>query len=345
MNTIDRPPLAEPRALPRREGANSLNPFGAGEVSTAVRSNGLISVEQQRAVAEVQARMIIARANPRDPIRAVEAILNDCTRPTLAEHAVYEYARGGTDIRGPTIRLAEAIAQRWGNIASGIKEISRHGEYSECVAYAWDLESGYYDERQFQIHHWRDTRQGGYAVTDERDIYELIANFGQRRKRAVLLTVIPGDVVEAALEQCERTMTARADTSPEAVARLIAAFAEFGVNPAQIETRIQRRLDAIRPAQVVQLRNIYNSLRDGMSEAGDWFGEAASASLAPDQGTAGEGAQQSPRQVPAAPQDGRRRRRASTAAPAAESAPSTPQAAPAAAETAASPRRRVQFDL
>jgi hypothetical protein len=50
------------------------------------------------------------------------------------------------------------------------------------------LETGYYDERQFQVRHWRDRKQGGgYQLTDERDIYELIANFGQRRKRAVLL--------------------------------------------------------------------------------------------------------------------------------------------------------------
>jgi hypothetical protein len=276
--------------------------------------------------------------------------LNDCTRPTLADAAIYQYSRGGTDIRGPSIRLAEAIAQRWGNIASGIKEIARHGEYSECVAYAWDLESGFYDERQFQVRHWRDRREdrgGGYIVTDERDIYELIANFGQRRKRAVLLTVIPGDVAEAALEQCERTMTARADTSPEAISRLVAAFAEFGVTPAQIETRIQRRLDAIRPAQVVQLRKIYNSLRDGMSEPGDWFGEAAPVSAGPDQGAAGEDARQSPRQAPPAPQEPRRRRRASTAAAEPQdppTRPAEPEAPPPATEAPAQ-RSRVQFDL
>ena len=72
------------------------------------------------------------------------------------------------------------------NIASGIKETLRSGEYSERVAYAWDLDSRYYDERQFQVRHWRDTQKGGYPLTDERDLYELIANFGQRRKRAVL---------------------------------------------------------------------------------------------------------------------------------------------------------------
>ena len=261
--TANRPALVPPR---------DANPFSAGEIAANAGGNrGIVAVEAQRAIAEVQARMIIARANPRDPIRAMEKLLNDCTRPTLADHAIYQYARGGTDIRGPSIRLAEAIAQRWGNIASGIKEMSRSGEYSECIAYAWDLESGYYDERQFQVRHWRDTKLGGYALQDERDIYELIANFGQRRKRAVLLTVIPGDVTEAALEQCERTMQAAADVSPEGIKKLADAFAEFGVSQAQIEARIQRRLEAMRPAQVVALRKIFTSLRDGMSEPLDWF--------------------------------------------------------------------------
>jgi hypothetical protein len=268
------PQLVDPRAE-RVERAD--NPF-AGDVAVRPASGGaVVAIEQQRAIAEVQARMLIARANPRNPLRAVEQILNDCTRPTLAEKATFEYARGGTNISGPTIRLAEAIAQRWGNIASGIKELSRQNGYSECVAYAWDLESGYYDERQFQIRHWRDTKGGGYALSDERDIYELIANFGQRRKRAVLLTVIPGDVVEAAQDQCERTMRAGAEVTPEGIRKLVEAFATFGVEPPQIEARIQRRLDAIRPAQVVQLRKIYNSLNDGMSTAADWFDPIAEA--------------------------------------------------------------------
>jgi hypothetical protein len=293
--TSTRPALVPPR---------DANPFSSGEIAANAGGNrGIVAVEAQRAIAEVQARMWIARANPRDPIRAMEKLLNDCTRPTLADHAIYQYARGGTDIRGPSIRLAEAIAQRWGNIASGIKEMSRSGEYSECVAYAWDLESGYYDERQFQVRHWRDTKSGGYQLQDERDIYELIANFGQRRKRAVLLTVIPGDVTEAALEQCERTMQAAADVSPEGVKKLLEAFAEFGVSPAQIEARIQRRLDAVRPAQVVALRKIFTSLRDGMSEPLDWFEIirpplAEAAAPAPQQG-----------EVAAAPRRGRGRPR------------------------------------
>jgi hypothetical protein len=246
------------------------NPFGASS-APAVQMTGLVSVEQQRSVAEVQARMIIARANPRNPIASMDAILRDCTRVTLAKGALYQYARGGASVSGPSIRLAEAMAQRWGNIASGIKEISRSDGYSECVAYAWDLETGYYDERQFQVRHWRDTKGGGYRLTDERDIYELVANMGQRRKRAVLLTVIPGDVQEAAVKQCEDTLNTNADTSPEALQRMVGAFGHFGVTKEMIEKRCQCRVEAIRPAQVVQLSNIYQSVQDEMSSAADWF--------------------------------------------------------------------------
>jgi hypothetical protein len=253
------------------------NPFANDVAVVQPMIGALANAEQQRAIAEIQARMIIARSNPRDPIRAMDHIINDCSRPTLAATALYAYARGGIDITGPTIRLAESIARRWGNIASGIKEISRTKGNSECVAYAWDLETGYYDERQFQIRHWRDVKvsaknpRGGYPITDERDIYELIANLGQRRKRAVLLTVIPGDVVEAAVEACEATLHATADLSSDSLKKLADAFAAYGVNQAMIEVRIQRRLDSIRPAQVVQLRKIYASLKDGLSEASDWF--------------------------------------------------------------------------
>lgn len=262
--TLDRPPLL---AAPR-----SANPFG--EVAATARSgrgDGLVAVESTRMRAEIEARMVVAHHMPRDPIRAMEAILNDCCRPSLAEQAVYQYARGGTDIRGPSIRLAEAMAQRWGNLQSGFREIARHDGYSEIIAYCWDLQTGYYDERQFQVRHWRDTRQGGYQISDERDIYEAIANQAQRRKRAVILSVLPGDLVEAALEQCEKTMTAAADISAEGIKKLVAAFAEFHVTAPQIEARIQRRLDAIRPAQVVMLRKIFTSMKDGMSEVADWF--------------------------------------------------------------------------
>lgn len=42
-------------------------------------------------------------------------------------------------------------------------------------------------------------------LTDSRDIYEATANFGARRMRACILGVIPGDVVDMAVNECKET--------------------------------------------------------------------------------------------------------------------------------------------
>jgi hypothetical protein len=246
----------------------------------------------QREVAEIQTAYMIAKRFPRDPIQAMDRILNACARPTLAEVAIYEYARGGTKIDGPSVRLAEALAQAWGNLNAGVTILSSRTGESECIAYAVDLESGYREERRFTVKHWRDTKNGGYAIKDERDIYELAANMGARRKRACILAVIPGDVVEAAVSQCSLTLATKMEVTPERLKSLLEKFSEFGVTQEQIEGRIQRRLDAMTPALMVGLGKVYNSMKDGMSKPSDWFGAAAGAdgpdpSDAPSKGTAG----------------------------------------------------------
>jgi hypothetical protein len=248
------------------------NFFAASEaVARPSGSSMLAEATVQREVAEIQARMLIARRFPRDPIKALDRILNACSRPSLAEVAVYQYARGGSNIDGPSIRLAEALAQCWGNISMGVTIVASDGNKSECIAYARDDETGLYDEKRFTVKHWRDTKQGGYAIKDERDIYELASNMAARRKRACILAVIPGDVVEAALEQIEVTMKAKMEITPELIASLLASFEKFGITKEQIEKRIQRRMDAITPALVVGLKKIFTSLKDGMSKPEEWF--------------------------------------------------------------------------
>lgn len=248
------------------------SPFGASKIATVPNGSPVAAqADQQRAVAEVQAAMMIARLNPRDPVAAMDRILNACTRPTLADAAIYQYSRGGSDVSGPSIRLAEAMAQQWGNFQFGIRELEQRNGESTVQAFAWDVETNTRREVTFQVPHVRHTRQGQKRLEDPRDIYEMVANQGARRLRACILAVIPGDVTEAAVSQCEVTMKAKADTSAEAVKKMLDAFGTYGITREQIEKRIQRHIDAIQPAQIVALKKIYASLRDGMSVAADWF--------------------------------------------------------------------------
>lgn len=243
------------------------------ELSTVQKGpmNGVVAVEQQRSIAEVQAAVIMARQFPRDMVQAMQRIKMACQRPALAEVAVYSYARGGSDVSGPSIRLAEALAQTWGNIQFGIRELSQSNGESTVEAYAWDLESNVRQSKVFQVKHERHTRQGAKKLTDPRDIYELAANNGARRMRACILGILPGDVVESAVEECNRTMNTNVDMSEDKLNGMLKFFEGYGVTKAMVEKRIQRPMESVTPAQFVSLRKIANSMKDGVSKAADWF--------------------------------------------------------------------------
>lgn len=228
-------------------------------------------VDGQRAIAEVQAAMAVAKRFPRDTVAAIERIRNACARPRLAEQSMYSFSRGGSDISGPSIRLAEAVAQQWGNVQFGIVERESGAKESLVEAFCWDLETNVRVSKVFSVPHVRHTKTGSRPLTDPRDIYENVANNGARRLRACILEVIPGDVIEEAVGYCQQTLETKCDVGPEAQKKLLATFRDLGVSRDQIETRIQRKVESIQPAQMVQLRKIFMSIRDGMSAVGDWF--------------------------------------------------------------------------
>lgn len=125
-----------------------------------------------RQAQEVQGAIVMAKKFPRDEYDAMERIKRTCQRATLAEQAIYSYPRGGQTVMGPSIRLAEALAQNWGNIDYGVIELEQKNGSSEMMAYAWDLESNTRVTKIFTVEHKRDTRKGTYQLTDSRDIYE-----------------------------------------------------------------------------------------------------------------------------------------------------------------------------
>lgn len=244
-------------------------------MSAPGRGNASTMVAQTREMAEALSAVQMAKAFPRDTIAARDRILNACTRPRLAEVATYQYSRGGQDVTGPSIRLAEMLAQNWGNVGFGIRELEQRNGESTCEAFCWDMETNVRQVKVFQVPHIRYTRQGAKPLTDPRDIYEMIANQGARRLRACILGIIPGDVVEEAVKACDQTLATHVEITPERLKALVEKFAGYGVTKEEIEERIQRRLDTITPAQFVNLGKIYNSLKDGMAKKEDFFKPSA----------------------------------------------------------------------
>lgn len=227
-----------------------------------------------RQAQEVQGAIVMAKKFPRDEYDAMERIKRTCQRATLAEQAIYSYPRGGQTVMGPSIRLAEALAQNWGNIDYGVIELEQKNGASEMMAYAWDLESNTRVTKIFTVEHKRDTKEGTYQLTDSRDIYEATANFGARRMRACILGVIPGDVVDMAVGECKETVKKGIGKEPinERVTKLINAFkAEFKITREQIEKYAERNCADFGEDEFINLKGVYKALKDGQAKAEDYF--------------------------------------------------------------------------
>lgn len=249
------------------------NPFA--KMQAAHINAGTVEIESQRAVADAQVKMLMAQRFPRDEAASFAKAMAACQRPILANKAFYSYPRGGETISGPTIRLAEALANAWGRIHYGIRELSRNGDTSEMEAFAIDLENIVYVNRAFTVRHVRDTRGGKKELTEERDIYELTANLGGRRLRACIMAVLPADLKEAAINECRKTISSGGGTAPIAdrIKRMVMTFAGIGVSDALLAKRLGHKLDTTTPDELADLHGIFTSIKDNVSKIDDWFGD------------------------------------------------------------------------
>lgn len=242
-------------------------------------SNQVGKVEESRAIAEVQAKMILAKRFPRDEEIARSRIMKECEREKLAESATYSFPRGDAEVKGPSIRLAEVIARHWGNFLSGVTELEQTHEKSTVKAFAWDLETNSADEKVFEVSHFRSTKKGGYLLTDPRDIYEMVANQGARRKRAAILALIPGDVVDEALAACEKTLESKINPKDiksikESMLEAFQKLAEW-ITTDSLADRVGKDWDKIGSKDIVKLRNLYNAIKDGFVKADVAFGKSS----------------------------------------------------------------------
>lgn len=265
----------------------------------------LANIASNAAVMETMASIYIAKQFPRDLGQVTAKMEMACSRKSLAEAATYSYPRGGQSVTGPSIRLAECLIACYGNSKAGWHEVSRRFDagkqcgVSECVAYAFDEECNNRKEIAFTVPHWRDTKQGGYELKDERDIYELCANMAARRVRACILAILPAWLVEEALECVDKTLEAADGKRPiaDVVRSMQAKFSAIGVTREMLEANLGHPLEQCTRDEVRRLAGNYTAISNGDVRASDVFKmpEAPQEPVEPE--IAGKAKQQQPQQA------------------------------------------------
>lgn len=231
-------------------------------------NQGAIAIEQERAIAEAQGQMTLAKRFPRDENQAFALLMRACASKAFAETAFYTVPNRG---HGPSIRMAEEIARCYGNFIYGHRELSRSEGKSEIEVYAWDMERNIKSSRQVTVMHITDTKQGPKPCRDQADIDARIANVASKQMRGRILSLMPKWLVAEAIEAAKATLAGNS-TEPieQRVIKLQKAFTKLNVTTTNLEKYLEHPLKDITIDEIIDLQGVYNAINKG-TPASDFF--------------------------------------------------------------------------
>lgn len=262
-----------------RRGFDGVQLAGDGPASQALVA---------KATADIQSRWIMAMKNPRN-VHQVRALLKkECTRPSFAKAAIYSVPRGGARIEGLSIRFAEAAMRISGNMSCEAQTLFEDDEQQLIRITATDFETNATWMRDIKVPKTIERKQlkSGqrpirtrinsqnepvYLVeaTDD-DIAMKAASAISKASRTAILRLIPGNVLDEMKELCKRTMNDAAARDPDGERRqIIDAFAGMSIMPEQLEEYLDHSIDQTAPQEIVELRFLFVSLRDGDTNWGE----------------------------------------------------------------------------
>jgi hypothetical protein len=253
-------------------------------------------IEQSRAVAEVQAAVIVAQQCPRDPRAARDAMIESCKSMGLAERAFYSVPKRGS---GPSVHLARELARIWGNVQYGVHELSRddEGGVSEVQAFAWDVQTNTRSTRTFIHPHERMAGGKRQKLVDLGDIYLSNQNVGARAVRECIFSIMPPWLLEEAQETCHRTLREGGGKPlPQRISDAIRVFDGIGIGEEQVARRVGKPSAKWTEGDVARLIVDFRTVERGEVSADELFPPSVTA-----EEITGQGRARQSRDTPAAP--------------------------------------------
>lgn len=265
--------------------------FGSSELERRGETRATDLAE--RAKAEVQARYIIALQRPRSWEQVFASLIKECNRPSFAETALYRIKRGKKKneatgrwednwIEGLSIGFARSAMRAMGNAT--LDEVMTYEDDWKQIwrVTAMDLESNVTSSKDVTVprvvergkvneHHevigQRVNSQGNTTYLVRATDDEMITKVGamlSKARRNLILELLPADIADDAKRTIIGTRQRGDKQDPEmAKKKLIVAFGEIGIKVSQLEEYLGHPLDAIQPAELENLRGIFQAIRDG----------------------------------------------------------------------------------
>ncbi len=228
------------------------------------------------AAAEMRAAMILAHEFPRNEMACYSKLMGAVGRKQMAEVARYSYPRGDATVSGPSVKLAREAARQWGNIRYGVDILRDDLQTRHIRGWAWDIETNTKvtadDEFRKKVQRKdKKTKKTLWVDADERDLRELTNRRGAICVRNCLLQLLPGDMIDDALEQCRKTLAGDTKDKKTTIHDLTRAFAGIDVTVTMLEGYLEHPLEEANADELADLRGVFASIRDGNSKREEYF--------------------------------------------------------------------------
>lgn len=247
-----------------------------------IRVSGSDIIEAQQR-AEIDVQISTAKAYPRDLTR----VKNDCiaivTMDTeTAASCRYVVPKGGKNISGGSVHLARILAQQYGNVRvdSKIKAITESEIISEGVAF--DLQTNYAVKvevrKNILQNEYIGGRKTGKKVRMNEDMITVIGNAANAIAfRNAVFAIVPKAIVDACYSEAVKCLSGDLSDETKLIAQRKKALDYFKDTYNAGESDVLKVLglnsiNQIKAEQIVDMRGIMQSLKDGDTTADILFG-------------------------------------------------------------------------
>jgi hypothetical protein len=255
--------------------------FGVVEKQAQLETAAQVLAEQAKAA--VQARYIMAMKSPRDWDVVRQRLLKECERPSFAGVARYSKPVGAGTVTGPSIRFVEAALKVMGNVMPEqvvlyddrqkriirvtVTDLEANLTYSKEILLEKTVERKQLKPGQTPLGSRVNSRgERVYLVeATEDEMLNKEAALTSKAMRQLGLRIVPGDLVDECMETVLATVRRKAAEDPDAEKKaIIDAFDDLGVRVTDLKEYLGvDSLETLTPKDLVNLRAVYQALRDG----------------------------------------------------------------------------------
>lgn len=259
--------------------------FGATEMIVQRETAAIAAAAQAEAM--VKGRFVMALQRPRDWDAVRVSILKDCKRTSFAEVARYRKPIG-EGVEGFSIRFAEAALRHMTNllvetptlydddekriVRASVTDLEGNATYTKDVTIAKTVERNFLKKDQVPLKK-RVNSKGKTVYIVEASEDDLLAKENALLSKAIrngVLRLLPGDIQDEAWAQITETLKLEVERDPDAARKkIVDAFAEQGVKPADLKTYLGHDIAAASPAQLDELRKVHAAVKTGEASWAD----------------------------------------------------------------------------